>query len=212
MVLACQDVMNNTQPLFLAIHRLPPGEHDYGECVNILTFCMENLVRGVEEKVAKMCEGTTSDELLEGLGDDKGKLSAAFGKRSAFVELLKAYEFDLDLMDEVEILGIEDTVAAKSFDTEGTPEKGGKPIKHGSDGLPEKGIERDEALFKQEIELMKEYLDYLPYHQESLDYDVLTRGGLKEATCFAHRLVSLSHAFWNALAFSDPVLCNIAVS
>ena len=181
MVVACEDVMTKTQPLFLAIHRLPPGEPTYNECVGVLAFCMDNLVRGVEKEVTRMCDKTTADELLDGLGDDEGKLCAAFGKRSAFVELLKAYEFDLNLMDEFEFLGMQDAAAAKSFDSEFSLDKGGK--------LPEKGIERDEALLKQEAELLKEYLDFLPFHQESLDYDLLTKGGLKEATCLAHRSV-----------------------
>lgn len=210
MVLACEGVMEKTQPLFMAIHRLPPGGDMYNENVDVLSFCIGNFLKEVDAKVKDICEKTTSDELLEGL-DEEGGLAPLFGKRPAFITLLKAYEFDLTLMDD-EQLGIE---ASKSFDGEGggakSPEKGGKKKLSIDIEKINEGLERDEGLAKEEMEQLKDYLDFLPYHQESLDYDLITKGELKEAICLAHSLLKCTSLLEKRLKpkGSNKLLVNI---
>ncbi|CAB9528119.1 expressed unknown protein [Seminavis robusta] len=190
MVEACEGMLDHTEPLFMAIHRLPPGGEMYETNVSVLDFLHQNMLRVVEDKVKEICDETTADELLEGYGDNKGKLSAAIGKRDAFIGLLKAYEFDMNLLDAAQ-LGT-DGANVDSNEKE-SPEKANNPLARG-DGLPEKGVEREEAIMKQEIDLLGDYgyLDFLPDRQESLDYDVITKGELKKATCLSHSLLKVS--------------------
>lgn len=191
MVQACEGMLEKTEPLFMAIHRLPPGGEMYQILVQVLMFLIETFNSLVEPQVTEICDETTADELLEGYGASKGKLVAAFGKREAFVMLLKAYEFDLDLMEDEDIAAggkSADDDKTTSEEKESSPDKGSKPSAKGSDGLPpERGIEREEAILKQEMEQLHDYLDFMPFHQESLDYDLITKGELKKATCLAHR-------------------------
>ena len=193
MVQACEGLLEHTEPLFMAVHRLPPGGEMYDTNVSVIEFLLQNFIRVVETQVSAITEETTADELLEGFKENKGKLSAALGKRDAFIALLKAYEFDVNLLDSEQI-GTEVPVTAKTVDSGdgGDPkestDKGNNFLAHG-DGLPEKGIDREQAIMKQELELLSEYLDFLPDRQESLDYDVIARGELKKAACIAHRQV-----------------------
>lgn len=195
MVQACEGLLEHTEPLFMAVHRLPPGGEMYDTNVSVIEFLLQNFIRVVEAQVSGITEETTAEELLEGFKEDKGKLSAALGKRDAFIALLKAYEFDMNLLDAAQI-GTDFVVGAKNFDSGdgGEPkestDKGNNLFPQGGDGLPEKGIERELAIMKQELELLSEYLDFLPDRQESLDYDVIARGELKKAACIAHRQVN----------------------
>jgi hypothetical protein len=199
MVQACEGLLEHTEPLFMAVHRLPPGGEMYDTNVSVIEFLLQNFIRVVETQVSAITDETTADELLEGFRDDKGKLSAALGKREAFIALLKAYEFDMNLMDATQ-LGIDVVVGAKNShsvdgnDPRESNDKGTNQLAQGGDGLPEKGIEREQAIMKQELELLGEYLDFLPDRQESLDYDVIARGELKKAACIAHRQVFATYA------------------
>ena len=190
MVQACEGMLEKTEPLFMAIHRLPPGGSMYDTLVQILGFLISTFNSIAEPKVAEICDETTADELLEGYGDDKGKLMASLGKRKAFRMLLKAYEFDFDLMDDADIAtggNPNKSIEVSGNDEEnGSPEKGTKPL--GDDeASPKNNIERFEAIMKEEMVQLSEYLDFLPYKQESLDYDLVTDAELKKATCLAHR-------------------------
>ena len=191
MVQACEGMLEKTEPLFMAIHRLPPTGEMYQGLVEVMMVVMQTFNASVEKAQRSICEDTTAEEALEGLGRNKGKLMSALGKRQAFVELLKAYEFDLDLIDEAEIGSV--GKANKSFDSaegaDNDKDSPGKPLSRGKDGLPEKGIEREEAILKLELELLEEYLDFFPYHQDSLEYDLIPKAELKRATCLAHRQV-----------------------
>jgi len=189
MVHACEGMLAETEQLFMAIHRLPPGGSMYTQLVQILEFLITTFNSIAQPKVDEICVDTTADELLEGYGDDKGKLSVALGKRDAFKMLLNAYEFDLDLMDD-EIGTKVGADANGKDDDNNSPEKGSKP--KGDDDLGKNKIERFGATMKQEMELLKEYLDFLPFHQESLDYDLIADYELKQATCLAHSLLKVA--------------------
>lgn len=187
MVQAGEGMLAEIEPLYMAIHRLPPGGSMYDMLVEILGFLVSTFLSTAEQKVGNICDETTADELLEGFGDDKGKLRAALGKREAFKMLLKAYEFDLDLIDDAD-LGVGGTEIEGDDEENASPEKASKPSASGDDELLHKNnIKRFEAIMKQEMEQLSEYMDFLPFHQESLDYDLSTESELKRAACLAHR-------------------------
>ena len=204
MVQAGEGMLAEIEPLYMAIHRLPPGGAMYDMLVEILGFLVSTFLSTAEQKVGEICDETTADEILEGFGDDKGKLMAALGKREAFKMLLKAYEFDLDLIDDADMGGTE----VKGDDDESvSPEKASKPS--GDEELLQKNkIKRFEAVMKQEIEQLSEYMDFLPFHQESLDYDLSTESELKRASCLAHRYVevlTMQHLHIEKYIFLTPV-------
>ena len=150
----------------------------YQVLVQVLQFLIETFSSLVDPQVSGLCDETTADDLLEGFGNDKGKFNAALGKRKAFLNLLEAYNFDLTFMED------------DSNKEDGKRDAGRhKGHKHHYDGLPPDGIERQEAIMRQELELLRDYMKFLPSHQESLDYELITRGELKKAACLAHRYV-----------------------
>lgn len=190
MVAACEGMLETTEPLFMAVHRLPSGGEFYVTLVQLLEFLLTTFNSYAEKNVVKICDETTSEELLEGYGDDKGKLSAALGQRKAFRMLLKAYDFDLDLIEDAD-MGVGAADVNGAGDENASPEKASKPL-GGDDELPSSNIERFEAIMKQEMEHLSEYLDFLPFHQESLDYDLIAESELKGATCLAHSFLKVS--------------------
>lgn len=147
----------------------------YQTLVQVLQFLIETFNSLVEPQVSDLCDETTSDELLVGFGKEKGKFRKALGKRKVFLNLLESYDFDLALVDESLFTDDEDV----------PPEKGQNFPRR--DDLPGEGTEREEAIMKQELAALYEYMDFLPYHQESLDYDLITKVNLKKASCLAHR-------------------------
>lgn len=183
MVQAAESMLAEIEPLYMAIHRLPPGGEMYDTLVDILGFLVSTFLAPAKDKIRDICEETTAFEVLEGFGDDKGKFMAALGKREAFKMLLKSYEFDLDLIDDADMGGAE----VKGDDEENaSPEKASKPS--GDEELLQKNkIKRFEAVMKQEMQLLSEYMDFLPFQQENLDYDLCTESELKRASCLAHR-------------------------
>jgi len=186
MVQACEGMLEKTEPLFMAIHRLPPGGEMYTGLVEVMMVVMQTFNAAVQRAMTAICEDTSAEEVLEGLGPDKGKLTAALGKREAFIMLLKAYEYDLDLIDEVDVRAGARAIAA-SGEAGDEKESPSKSVAQGNDGLPPRGIEREEAILKLEMEQLEDYLDFFPYHQDSLEYDLIPKAELKRATCLAHR-------------------------
>lgn len=196
MVQACEGMLEKTEPLFMAIHRLPPGGEMFNALVQVLQFLVETFNSMVEPQVSEVCEDTTSDELLQGFGRDKGKMAAAFGRRGAFLTLMKDYEFDLDLIVD-KSSGDNDGQTSDSENSDGGKDE--KKSKKDGDDLPENEIQREEALVKQELDLLSDYMDFLPDNQESLDYDLMGRNELRRATCLAHSFLKVASVFESRL-------------
>jgi hypothetical protein len=120
---ACQAMYDSTSPLFLALHRLPPGGEMYTPLVAVLEHgkgyyfnqkralssfradpsCMSYLlvmltfISRVKQQVGKVCSKKTASTLLEE-EEKPGTLSWIAEKRRPFAQLLRAYS-DLDALD-----------------------------------------------------------------------------------------------------------------
>jgi hypothetical protein len=195
---ACNALYLSTGPLFLALHRLPPGGEMYLPLVAVLEHVILTFISRVKQQVRTLCNDKTGLLLLmDGVNSNN---STSFGslmeRRKAFAQLLLAYA-DGDMLD----------VSDEARDASGFPPISPPPVDtprsangdaaqntftKAPSGVDELnllgGVEREEQNLTSELGFVKQYLEF---GKES-GIVVCSDEELMKSACLAHSLLKLA--------------------
>jgi len=191
--IACQAMYKFTGPLFVALHRLPPGGEMYLPLVAVLEHVMLTFISRVKQQIGKLCNTKTAFSVLK--GDSKsGSFSSIMERRKPFSQLMDAYA-DGDIFESspaADDLGKPPGMTPLSPPTSDTaPHRaidltGDTPVEDLADG-----IEGEEMIFDHELNFMKQYVDFSAEGKSS-SITVCSDEDMMKASCLAHSLLKLA--------------------
>jgi len=197
---ACSVLYSSTGSLFVAIHRLPDGGDMYLPMVSVLEHVVLTFLSRVKAQVANISEGKTALRLLMDKGKGGGpSFSSILERRLTFVKLMRAYDVGGNATSESTSSAPteKDTVLmplsppAKDTDSHySNLETGTSPSTHEMEN-PEASVEREEAIFAQELVFLKPFLNFL-MDSQSTSIVMCTDEELTKSACLAHSLLKVS--------------------
>jgi hypothetical protein len=205
MCIACQGVYQSTGPLFVALHRLPPGGREmHLPMVAVLEHVMLTFISRVKQQVARICERKTALKLLLLEGKEGvPSLSSIMERRHPFSLLALAY-VDGDSMEGV----VMDKRSSKSRGimplnppSTDTPGRRAATLDLQHDPALEdigEGVEGEENLMAMELAYMKEYFDF-DTTDKTNKIVVCNDEELMRASCLSHSLLKLASLLENRL-------------
>lgn len=194
---ACNALYLSTGPLFLALHRLPPGGEMYLPLVAVLEHVILTFISRVKQQVGKLCNDKTALLLL--MDGGSSKTSSSFGslmeRRKAFAQLLLAYADGdlLDVSDEARDASGFSPISPPPVDTPRSASGDGvQTFTKAPSGVDELnllgGVEREEQNLTSELGFVKQYLEF---GKES-GIVVCSDEELMKSACLAHSLLKLA--------------------
>jgi hypothetical protein len=195
MCIACKAIYESTGPLFLALHRLPPGGEMYLPLVAVLEHVMLTFISRVKQQVQRICDRKTAYALLTQEGRESASLSTIMERRKPS-SLLKIVYTDGDMLEETvgEDIGKQRGILPLSPPSTDTSSR-----RSGADSLMTEesleaiadGIDGEEQLFKMELSYLKNYVDFEASGQCN-KIVLCSDEDLMKAACLAHSLLKLS--------------------
>jgi hypothetical protein len=190
--IACQAMYQFTGPLFLALHRLPPGGEMYLPLVAVLEHVILTFKSRVLQQVGKLCNNKTAYTVLKADGKI-GAFASIMERRKPYAELLRAYA-DGDLLETSpagDDLNKQPGLMPLSPPTSDTAPR---RADLGADGPVEDladGVEGEEMVLDQELVYLKQYLDF-SLEGKSSSIIVCSDEEMMKAACLAHSLLKLA--------------------
>jgi len=191
MCTACQAMFDSTGPLFVALHRLPPGGEMYSPLVAVLEHVMLTFISRVKQQVEKICRKKTAYLLLEDEG--KGSLSKTFERRRPYSMLLQAYSQGESsdgtrVQDELSKPSSLMRLSPPSSDTAPRQSLDEEVPDDPEEDLVE-GVEGEEITLELELKVLTKYLTGA---DQSAPISICSDEELMKASCLAHSLLKLA--------------------
>lgn len=198
---ACQVLYSSTASLFIAIHRLPDGGDMYLPMISVLEHVVLTFLSRVKAQVAGITDGKIALRLLMDKGKgDAAPFSTLLERRGAFTKLMRAYDVggagliestssSRDTNRESDIAPL-DPPASDTDPHYSNVENTSTPANEEIDN-PEADVEKEEAIFAQELVYLRPFLDFLIDSQKT-GIVMCTDEELTKAACLAHSLLKVS--------------------
>lgn len=201
---ACQAMYDSTDPLFLALHRLPRGGEMYLPLVAVLEHVMITFTSRVKQQIEKICRGKTAYTILLADEDNPGSLASMSERRRPFALLLRAYA-DGDMFGSTpasaaaaEELGKQGgglmPLTPPASDTTPRSSVGDMKVDTPLEELAD-GVEGEEIAMELELKSLKPYFEFdrdVAASKQQPPITVCNDEELMNASCMGHSLLKLA--------------------
>jgi hypothetical protein len=192
--IACQAMYKFTDPLFLALHRLPPGGEMYLPLVAVLEHVILTFRSRVLQQIDKLCSFKTAEGVLKS-ASNRGAFKLIMERRKPYAMLLRAYA-DGDALesspagDDLNKQSGMMPLTAPTSDTAPHLAVGDLGADSPAEDLAD-GVEGEEMVLDQEMLFLNEYLDFT---QDGMSASIIVCSDeeMMKAACLAHSLLKLA--------------------